>query len=69
MSLYKYLVDGSSLSFNEREKLLQLLDDYAYTGTIYVDIKKGLYQAMFEDTIDISTIPFPPGTILNRIYP
>lgn len=45
MALYKYSIDGSSLTINERQKLIQLLDDFAYTGTIYMDMEYGLYQA------------------------
>lgn len=68
MELYKYSIDGSSLSTKERAKLIDLLDAYAYTGTIYVDIKKGIYQALFEKNTNLSSIPFPLGTILKRIY-
>ena len=68
MQLHKYTVDGSSLSASDRQALIRLLDRIAYTGTIYVDIKQGLYQAMFEEDMDISAIPFPPGTVLRRIY-
>lgn len=56
-----------SLSVSEK-KLLEILDIYAYTGTLYVDIKRGLYEAMFTDTTDISAIPFPSGTVLKRVY-
>ncbi len=68
MSLCKYSVDGSSLSINERQKLIQILDSVAYTGTIYVDMKRGIYHAFFEENTDISTIPFPSGTVLSRIH-
>ncbi len=68
MNLYKYAVDGSSLSINDRKKLIELLETYSYTGIIYVDMKKGLYQAFFTEATDISSIPFPLGTVLNRIY-
>ncbi len=68
MALYKYSIDGSSLTINERQKLIQLLDDFAYTGTIYMDMEYGLYQAFFDEADDVSAIPFPSGTVLKRIY-
>lgn len=67
MALYLYSVDGSSLSIEERRNLIDLLDNYGFTGAIYVDFKNGLYQAMFDETLDLSIIPFPPGTVLRRI--
>lgn len=68
MGLYKYSIDGSRLSLNDRKKLMQLLDDYSDSGLIYVDMKKGLYQAFFEENVNVSSLPFPTGTILNQIY-
>ncbi len=46
MGLYKYSIDGSRLSLNDRKKLMQLLDDYSDSGLIYVDIKK-VYIKLF----------------------
>lgn len=68
MGLYKYFVDGSKLSLNDRKKLIQLLDDYSDSGLIHVDMDKGVYQAFFEENVNVSSLPFPSGTILNRIY-
>lgn len=69
MALYKYSVDGSTLSISDRSKLIYLLEELSDIGVIFVDTEKGLYQIFVQETTDISSIPFPPGTILNRIYP
>ena len=68
MELYKYSVDGSTLSLNERKKLIHILENHSDSGIIYENMEKGLYQALFEETVDISSLPFPHGTILKRIY-
>lgn len=67
MGLLKYRIDGSVLSVSDREKLIQLLDKTAYTGAIYVDLKKGLYQAFYEESFDVHLLPFPNGTIVDQI--
>ncbi len=67
MELLKYRIDGSQLSISDREKLIQLLDSTAYTGAIYVDLKKGLYHAFYEESFDIHILPFPDGTIVDQI--
>ncbi len=68
MALYMYAFDGSSLSFDDRDKLITILDKYAHHGVLFVDLKKGLYQAAFEETVDIATFPLPAGTIVKRVY-
>ena len=68
MELYEYSVNGSALSIDDRRKLIELLDSVSYTGITYVNMKNGLYRAMIEENIDISSIPFPSGTIIERLH-
>ncbi len=67
MGLIKYFVDGSSLSLSDRENLIKTLDTFGYTGTIYIDMEKGLYQFFLDERIDIHSLPLPNGTILRKI--
>lgn len=47
MGLKQYCFDGSALSDIDRQKLIDLLDRYAYTGCIFVDMKSGKYTGFF----------------------
>lgn len=67
MNLKKYIFDGSSLSSADRGKLIQCLDNWAYTGCQYIDIKASLYEGLFYENQDINKLPFPDDTIITPI--
>lgn len=68
MNLKRYHFDGSKLSPDERGKLIQCLDNWAYTGCQHIDIHAALYEGMFYEDQDIDTVPFPDGTIIIPMH-
>lgn len=67
LGLVRYSFDGSSLSSDDRIKLEGLLNDWAHTGCQIIDIKNGLYEGSFFENEDISSLPFPNGTIVTTV--
>lgn len=66
MSLYKYAVDTRSLSEEDREKLLELLDRCTETGANFTETRF-VFSFFLDEKINPETIPGIPAHLLRRV--
>ena len=67
MSLYRYRIDFSALSMEERSALMDRIDAYSFTG---LQIADGFQSGQFflDEHQDPAVLDIPDGCYLTRLY-